>query len=165
MNALRPLALALCLALPWLPSAAAQAAEPVAKARSAQGKTAAKVPAKPKASAKPKVPAKPQAKAKPKPKAKPKAKPVSKALAKPLPKAKVDLSLPSELVRHLEPDLGDTPVVRKPLLPSMFPTKPESDSSPFQLNGRLISNEMQLQLRNDSRREVEGAAIDFEFRN
>ncbi|MCO7521110.1 MULTISPECIES: hypothetical protein [unclassified Pseudomonas] len=161
MNALRPLVLALCLALPWMPSAAAQAAEPVAKARSAQGKAAAKAPAKPKASVKSKVPAKPQAKPKPRPKPKPKAKPVGKAL----PKAKVDLSLPSELVRHLEPDLGETPVVRKPLLPSMFPTKPESDSSPFQLNGRLISNEMQLQLRNDSRREVEGAAIDFEFRN
>jgi len=28
----------------------------------------------------------------------------------------------------------------------------------------LISNEMQLQMRNDSRRDVEGAAIDFEFR-
>ena len=46
----------------------------------------------------------------------------------------------------------------------MFRDKPEADDSPFQLNGRLINNEMQLQLRNDSRREVEGAAIDFEFR-
>ena len=53
---------------------------------------------------------------------------------------------------------------RKPLLPSMFPQKPVSDDSPFQLNGRLINNEMQLQLRNDSRHDVEGAAIDFEFR-
>ncbi|QXI36929.1 hypothetical protein [Pseudomonas xantholysinigenes] len=154
MKSLRPLVLALCFALPWLPVAVAQAAEPVAKA---QGKVPAKV--KPKPAAKPKAPAKAQAKPKPR------AKPASKVVAKPLPKPKVDLSLPSELVKHLEPDLGDTPVMRKPLLPSMFPTKPESDSSPFQLNGRLISNEMQLQLRNDSRREVEGAAIDFEFRN
>lgn len=53
---------------------------------------------------------------------------------------------------------------RKPLLPPMFTEKPEADDSPFQLNGRLISNEMQLQLRNDSRRDVEGAAIDFEYR-
>ena len=53
---------------------------------------------------------------------------------------------------------------RKPLLPPMFTEKPETNDSPFQLNGRLINNEMQLQLRNDSRREVEGAAIDFEYR-
>jgi hypothetical protein len=46
----------------------------------------------------------------------------------------------------------------------MFTEKPETNDSPFQLNGRLINNEMQLQLRNDSRREVEGAAIDFEYR-
>ena len=36
--------------------------------------------------------------------------------------------------------------------------------SPFQLNGRLINNEMQLQLRNEERREVEGAALEFEFK-
>ena len=47
----------------------------------------------------------------------------------------------------------------------MFSEKPVTDESPFQLNGRLINNEMQLQLRNDSRRDVEGAAIEFEFRN
>ncbi|QXH58267.1 hypothetical protein [Pseudomonas maumuensis] len=152
MNLFRPLVIALCCALPWLLAGAVQAAEPAAKAQAAP-KSAAKVVAKPKPKAKPKA------------KPKVKAKPVSKAVAKPLPKPKIDLSLPSEMVRHLEPDLGDGPVVRKPLLPSMFPTKPESDSSPFQLNGRLISNEMQLQLRNDSRRDVDGAAIDFEFRN
>lgn len=148
MKALRPLILALCFAMPALPMGQAMAAEPAAKvqakpATKAQGKPAAKAPAK----------------------AKPKARPVSKAVAKPLPKAKLDLSLPKGMVNKLEPDVGEAPVVRKPLLPSMFPTKPESDSSPFQLNGRLISNEMQLQMRNDSRRDVEGAAIDFEFRN
>jgi hypothetical protein len=153
MKLLRPLAIALMLALPWSSASAAQPAQVPVKAQAVQ-KQGAKVPAKPasKAAAKPK----------PKPKAK---KPASKAVAKPLPKAKVDLSLPSEMVKNLEPDLGDGPVVRKPMLPSMFPTKPESDSSPFQLNGRLISNEMQLQLRNDSRRDVDGAAIEFEFRN
>jgi hypothetical protein len=46
----------------------------------------------------------------------------------------------------------------------MFTEKPETSDSPFQLNGRLINNEMQLQLRNDSRHDVEGAAIDFEYR-
>ena len=49
------------------------------------------------------------------------------------------------------------------LLPALFQEKPTSDS-PFQLNGRLISNEMQLQLRNESRHDVEGAAIEFEYR-
>jgi len=154
MNLLRPLVIALCFALPWLSAGAVQAVEPAARAQGVH---------KPANKASTKVPAKPVAKVKPKPK--PKARPVSKAVAKPLPQPKVDLSLPKDMVKHLEPDLGGGPVVRKPLLPSMFPTKPESDSSPFQLNGRLISNEMQLQLRNDSRRDVEGAAIEFEFRN
>ncbi|QXH49886.1 hypothetical protein KSS94_18295 [Pseudomonas fakonensis] len=154
MKALPSLILALCFAMPALPMGQAMAAEPAAKvqakpAAKAQGKPAAKAPAK----------------AKPKAQAKAKARPASKAVAKPLPKAKLDLSLPKGMVNKLEPDVGDAPVVRKPLLPSMFPAKPESDSSPFQLNGRLISNEMQLQMRNDSRRDVEGAAIDFEFRN
>jgi hypothetical protein len=46
------------------------------------------------------------------------------------------------------------------ILPQMFGEK----NSGFQLNGRLLSNEMQLQLRNEERREVEGAALDFEFK-
>ncbi|MDF9619421.1 hypothetical protein P5705_17385 [Pseudomonas entomophila] len=149
MKALRPFALILCCAVPWLSVGMAQAAEPAAKAQAATGKAA--------------KPAKPAAKPRPKPKAKP----VSKAVAKPLAAPKLDLSLPADMVRHLKPDVGDVPPPRKALLPSMFPTKPkpESDDSPFQLNGRLISNEMQLQLRNDARHDVEGAAIDFEFRN
>ncbi len=93
-------------------------------------------------------------------------KPVSKAVAKPLPKAKLDLSLPVDMVNTLEPDVGTPSPIqrRKPLLPPMFTEKPETNDSPFQLNGRLINNEMQLQLRNDSRHDVEGAAIDFEYR-
>lgn len=130
----------------------AQAAEPAAKA---QGGTT-KAPAK--ASGKPAT--------KPASKSKPRAKPVSKAVAQPLPKARLDLSLPSDMVRELKPQVGGAaPIARKPLLPAMFSDKPEADDSPFQLNGRLISNEMQLQLRNDSRKEVEGAAIEFQFRN
>ncbi len=93
-------------------------------------------------------------------------KPVSKAVAKPLPKAKLDLSLPVDMVNSLEPNVGTPSPIqrRKPLLPPMFTEKPETNDSPFQLNGRLINNEMQLQLRNDSRHDVEGAAIDFEYR-
>ncbi|WP_349976311.1 hypothetical protein [Pseudomonas sp. WHRI 8519] len=152
MKLLRSVALIFCLAPLWAPCGLAQAAQPAASAH--QGAAAEKASAK--QSAKPK----------PKPKAKRKVprKPVSKAVAKPVPRAKLDLSLPADMVNELEPDVGSAATRRKPLLPAMFTEKPHNDDSPFQLNGRLISNEMQLQMRNDSRRDVEGAAIDFEFR-
>lgn len=80
-----------------------------------------------------------------------------------LPPARLDLSLPVEMVRHLQP-LGSLPQPTDvPLLPPMFGDKP-TDSSAFEINGRLLSNEMKLQLRNTERREVEGAALDFEFK-
>lgn len=87
----------------------------------------------------------------------------SKAVATPVAKAPLDLSIPKEMVSELEPAVGNNTPKRKALLPSMFPENPSQDSA-FQLNGRLISNEMQLQLRNDSQRDVEGAAIEFQFR-
>ncbi|MFK8329953.1 translation initiation factor 2 [Pseudomonas sp. BJa5] len=92
-----------------------------------------------------------------------KARKSAKAAPEPLPKAKLDLSLPTEMVKDLKPATQDPVPTPKPLLPYLFGEKPPADS-PFQLNGRLLSNEMQLQLRNDERREVEGAAIDFEFK-
>ena len=68
------------------------------------------------------------------------------------------------MVRHLQP-LGTMPQPKNvPLLPPMFGEKPV-DNSAFQINGRLLSNEMQLQMRNEERRDVEGAALDFEFKN
>ncbi|ROM59539.1 translation initiation factor 2 [Pseudomonas poae] len=80
-----------------------------------------------------------------------------------LPPAQLDLSLPTDMVRHLQP-IGTMPKPKSvPLLPPMFGEKP-SDNSAFQINGRLLSNEMKLQLRNEERREVEGAALDFEFK-
>jgi hypothetical protein len=80
-----------------------------------------------------------------------------------LPPAHLDLSLPSDMVRHLQP-IGTMPKPKSvPLLPPMFGEKP-TDNSAFQINGRLLSNEMKLQLRNEERREVEGAALDFEFK-
>ncbi|WP_305955373.1 translation initiation factor 2 [Pseudomonas sp. LP_7_YM] len=88
-----------------------------------------------------------------------------------LPKAALDLSLPPEMVKQLAPPPGVITAASKPrspaagakpLLPKMFPDA-ESDSD-FQLQGRLLSNEMQLQLRNDSRKDVEGAALDFKFK-
>lgn len=88
-----------------------------------------------------------------------------------LPKAALDLSLPPEMVKQLAPPPGvitasskpkSPPAGGKPLLPKMFP---DAESDPdFQLQGRLLSNEMQLQLRNDSRKDVEGAALDFKFK-
>jgi hypothetical protein len=151
MNLLRSAALIICIAPFCLPCGVVQAAQPAVQVQAGHDK------------AKGKAPAKPAAKAKAKSKAKPK--PVSKAVSQSLPKAKLDLSLPTDMVKNLEPEVGDASTRRKPLLPAMFTEKPETSDSPFQLNGRLISNEMQLQLRNDSRRDVEGAAIDFEFRN
>ncbi|MCF5063239.1 translation initiation factor 2 [Pseudomonas syringae] len=80
-----------------------------------------------------------------------------------LPPAQLDLSLPSDMVRHLQP-LGTAPKPKSvPLLPPMFGEKP-TDNSAFQINGRLLSNEMKLQLRNEERRDVEGAALEFEFK-
>ncbi|UVK97331.1 translation initiation factor 2 [Pseudomonas sp. B21-048] len=77
-----------------------------------------------------------------------------------LPPASLDLSLPKDMVEELKP-VGTVPLPRhETVLPQMFGDK----TSPFQLNGRLLSNEMQLQLRNEERREVEGAALEFEFK-
>ncbi|MBT2338965.1 MULTISPECIES: translation initiation factor 2 [Pseudomonas] len=78
----------------------------------------------------------------------------------PLPPARLDLSLPREMVEQLQPPGKVVSPKHEPLLPSMFDQKP----GPFQLNGRLLSNEMQLPLRNPERSEVEGAALEFEFK-
>ncbi|MFG0321740.1 hypothetical protein [Pseudomonas putida] len=143
MNASRCFVLIVCLLPFCCPVAPALAAQPASQAQAAQGKQVPK-----------------------KATAKPAHKPLSKAVAKPLPKTELDLSLPVDMVNNLEPNVGaPSPIQRrKPLLPPMFTERPETNDSPFQLNGRLINNEMQLQLRNDSRHDVEGAAIDFEYR-
>ncbi|WP_296186917.1 translation initiation factor 2 [Pseudomonas sp. UBA1879] len=88
-----------------------------------------------------------------------------------LPKAALDLSLPPDMVKQLTPPPSVITAATKPkapsggakpILPKMFP---DTNSDPdFQLQGRLLSNEMQLQLRNESRKEVEGAALDFKFK-
>lgn len=89
-----------------------------------------------------------------------KSKPASEVLKTNLPPANLDLSLPKDKVDELKP-VGTVPLPRHDaVLPQMFGGK----SSPFQLNGRLISNEMQLQRRNEERRDVEGAALEFEFK-
>lgn len=41
--------------------------------------------------------------------------------------------------------------------------KPDTDD--FQLNGRILNNEMGLpMIRNEGRRDIEGAALDFKFK-
>jgi hypothetical protein len=90
-----------------------------------------------------------------------KSKPASEVVKTELPPANLDLRLPKDMVEELKP-VGTVPLPsREHLLPPMFGDK----SSNFELNGRLISNEMQLQLRNEERHEVEGAALDFEFKH
>ncbi|PYB72753.1 hypothetical protein DMX11_17515 [Pseudomonas sp. LB-090624] len=159
MNALRYFILILCLAPFCYPGSPALAAQPAGQVQASQGKQVQN-----KSAARPVQ--KPAAKPASKGKAKQVRKPVRKAVAKPLPKAKLDLSLPADMVNSLEPNVGTPSPIqrRKPLLPPMFSENPQTSDSPFQLNGRLINNEMQLQLRNDSRHDVEGAAIDFEYR-
>lgn len=163
MKALRSLVLLLCLTPVCLASGQSHAAQSTDKGASAHAASAK--PVRKQATHKPKAATKVPARAKAKSTARTaRKKPLAKSVTQPLPKPKLDLSLPASMVENLEPEVGEPVARRKPLLPSMFPQKPLSDDSPFQLNGRLINNEMQLQLRNDSRHDVEGAAIDFEFR-
>jgi type IV secretory pathway VirB10-like protein len=80
--------------------------------------------------------------------------------------AKLDLSLPPELADEAKPAAAAAAAAkqRKAILPPMFGGKDGTSGEPFELNGRLLNNEMQLQMRNDNRRDVEGAALDFKFR-
>jgi hypothetical protein len=89
-----------------------------------------------------------------------KSKPASEVVKTQLPPVSLDLSLPQHMVERLKPS-GTVPLPKHDgVLPQMFGDK----TSQFQLNGRLISNEMQLQLRNEERRDVDGAALEFEFK-
>lgn len=86
-------------------------------------------------------------------------------------KTPLDLSLPPEMVKQLTPPANVITSASKtkaqstgakPLLPKMFP---DANADPdFQMQGRLLSNEMDLQLRNEARKDVEGAALDFTFK-
>ncbi|MDD0998654.1 translation initiation factor 2 [Pseudomonas sp. TNT2022 ID1044] len=130
-------------------------------AASAQEKPAASTPSKKKPATQQTVPAKKKpAAVKKRPPIASKSKPASEVAKTQLPSTHLDLSLPKDMVEELDP-VGTVPLPkREPVLPQMFGDK----SSQFQLNGRLISNEMQLQLRNEERHEVEGAALEFEFK-
>lgn len=101
---------------------------------------------------KPVPPAKAPVAAKPKPAAAPQPKP-----AEPEAKLALDLSVPQELFKQaLE---NETREELSPVLPPLFGEKPEVQS-PFQISGRLISNERV----DDYWDSIEGAEVQFEFK-
>ena len=162
MTYIFPAALLICLAglCNATPVLAAPASAPIVLA-AAEQKPA---PAKKTVQAKKPAPVKKTAKVKKRAPTASKSKSAREVAQTKLAPAQLDLSLPQEMVRHLQP-LGTMPQPRNvPLLPPMFDEKPV-DNSAFQINGRLLSNEMQLQMRNEERRDDEGAALDFEFKN
>lgn len=154
----------------WLMICLLVSVQPVAVlAASVQEKTPASTPSKKAVAGKKAPPAKkaapvkkPAAAVKKRPPIAAKSKPASEVVKTELPPAKLDLSLPKDMVDELKPVGTVAMPKREPVLPQMFGEK--TGGSPFQLNGRLLSNEMQLQLRNDERRDIEGAALDFEFK-
>ncbi|WP_244506022.1 hypothetical protein [Pseudomonas indica] len=93
---------------------------------------------------------------KPKPAVAVKPTPPAPAKVEEAPKANLDLSLPPELVEQVEP-LEDKPL--DSVLPSFFVDKAPTES-PFQLNGRLITNDRE----DDYWQSVEGAELQFEFK-
>lgn len=105
-------------------------------------------PIEPKALETPEAPKKPQAAQPPRPS--------SKAVAvvkSPVPAAKLDLSLPKEVLENLEP-VNAADEMDSALLPQLFNEKVAEN--PFQLNGRLITK--------DRQDDIEGAELQFEFK-
>ncbi|CAI8731636.1 Translation initiation factor 2 [Pseudomonas sp. IT-P100] len=147
--------LSICLLMTFQAESIMAASVPEKNAASTASKKAA--PVKKAAPAKKNV-----AKVKKRPPIASKSKAASEVVKTRLPSADLDLSLPEEMAEELKP-IGTVPLPRHDaVLPQMFGDK--AGSSPFQLNGRLISNEMKLQLRNEERRDVDGAALEFEFK-
>lgn len=141
------------------PPAAPAKSEAAAKSTASGGKAAsAKSASKPRAQAKKASTSKVARKGK--------ARKEADAIATPVPAAKLDLTLPKAMVDKLEPPAKEAqkPSAGKPLLPQMFAEK-KPDTDDFQLNGRILSNEMGLpMMRNEGRRDIEGAALDFKFK-
>jgi hypothetical protein len=76
------------------------------------------------------------------------------------PTVRLDLRLPAELVEQMELDEPLAELPSEPLLPPLFGERP-AEPGPFQLNGRLITNEQSK----DYWDSVEGAEMQFEFRH
>lgn len=75
------------------------------------------------------------------------------------PTARLDLSLPTELVEQLNAGAPATPATLAPLLPPLFEQKQQAPT-PFQLSGRLLTNEGD----EDYLESLEGAELQFEFK-
>ncbi len=130
--------------------AAVAAPEPVPVVEAAKPKPVEPAPPAKVAESRPAAPAKAPVAAKPKPVASPKP-------AEPESKLALDLSVPQELFEQaLE---SETREDLSPLLPPLFGEKPEVQS-PFQISGRLISNERV----DDYWDSIEGAEVQFEFK-
>ncbi|MGE8505403.1 MAG: hypothetical protein ACN6P1_24575 [Pseudomonas sp.] len=126
------------------------APEPAPVAEVAKPKPVEPAPPAKVVESKPAAPAKAPVAAKPKPVAPPK--PVE-----PESKLALDLSVPQELFEQaLE---SETREELSPVLPPLFGEKPEVQS-PFQISGRLISNERV----DDYWDSIEGAELQFEFK-
>ena len=80
-----------------------------------------------------------------------------------LPPARLDLHLPPELVEQIQPDEPVETLTPPSLLPEMFVEKPK-EPGPFELNGRLITND-HGDKNADYWDTVEGAELQFKFRN
>ncbi|MDN6859971.1 hypothetical protein QO207_25565 [Pseudomonas sp. CAN2814] len=89
------------------------------------------------------------------------------AVHKPLPPVKLDLRLPKDLVKQLEPEHPATTVELedKPILPPMFGEK--TDVSPFSVGGQLIQREPNERQGNDDswHSDIKGAEVQFNFRH
>ncbi|NQD95133.1 hypothetical protein HP532_21000 [Pseudomonas sp. CrR25] len=86
------------------------------------------------------------------------AKPGKTTATQEAPKSKLDLSLPPEVLEQLQAeDARDEALA--PLLPPLFEEK-QPAVSPFQLSGRLITNEGD----DDYWNSVDGAELQFEFK-
>lgn len=94
------------------------------------------------------------------PRARPEAaRPEAKMADRMLPKAKLDLSLPPELIDRLNAEDSAGKGALAPLLPALFEGKGPA-ANPFQLSGRLITDEGDEDYWNS----VEGAELQFEFK-
>ncbi|WP_448681934.1 translation initiation factor 2 [Pseudomonas nicosulfuronedens] len=152
------------------PAAAPAPSVPAPEPAAEQPRESEAKPAAAKAVASPKAPAveaaiKPEAKAPSKTPAQVK-KPIDPVVKHPLPPVKLDLRLPKEMVRQLEPDESVSELdEEKPLLPPMFGEK--TGQSPFQVGGRLISREPNERENNDDswHSDIRGAELQFQFRN
>ena len=134
------------------PAAAAAAPAPVAEVAKPEAEPEQPAPPAKVVERKHAAPDKAPVAAKPKPVVAPQAKP-----AEPEAKLALDLSVPQELFEQAVE--SETREELSPLLPPLFAEKPEAQS-PFQISGRLISNERV----DDYWDSIEGAEVQFEFK-